>query len=39
MATRITNAMLSRMKLKDEAIGVIVDNDGQGLIMIDNFPR
>ena len=29
--------MLSRMNLKDEAIGVVVANDVQGIIKIDGF--
>ena len=29
--------MLSRIKLKDESVGVVVANDGQGLITIDDF--
>ena len=37
MATRDLKAMLSWMKLTDEAAGVIVANYGQGLIMIDDI--
>ena len=31
--------MLSRMNLIDEAVGVFVDNNGQGIIMIDDFAQ
>ena len=31
--------MLSWMKLEDEAVGVVVANDYQGIIMIDNFAQ
>ena len=37
MATRIAKVMFSRMKLTNEAVGVVVANDGQGLITIDYF--
>ena len=29
--------MLSQMKLTDESFGVFVANDGQGLILVDDF--
>ena len=38
MVSRSTKAMLACMKVIDEAVGVVFDNDGQGLITIDNFP-
>ena len=38
MTTRESNAMLSRMKLIDEAVAVVVANDEQGLIKMDGFP-
>ena len=31
--------MLSRMNLEDEAVGVVVTNNGQGLIKIDYFAQ
>ena len=31
--------MLSRMRLTDEAFGVVVANDGQGIIKIDDFAQ
>ena len=31
--------MLSRMKLEDETIDVVVANDGQGLVTIDEFAQ
>ena len=37
MTTRSAKAMLSRMKLTYEAVGVFITNDGQGLIMIDDL--
>ena len=37
MATRIVKAVLSRMKMIDEAADIVVTNDGQGLITIDEF--
>ena len=37
MATRIAKAMLAYMNLTDEAVGIVVTNDGQGLITIDDF--
>ena len=39
MTTRSVKAMLSRMKLKDEAVGVVIANDGQRLITIEYFPQ
>ena len=39
MATRGAKATLSRMNLTDEAVGVVVANDGQGLITIDDFAQ
>ena len=38
MTTIIAKEMLSRIKLIDEAVGVVVANDWQGLIMNDDFP-
>ena len=37
MTTRSAKAMLSRMKLTYEAVGVFITNDGQGLITIDDL--
>ena len=31
--------MLSRMNMADEAVGVVVANNGQGLIKIDDFAQ
>ena len=31
--------MLSRMRMTDEDVGVIVANDGQGLIIVDDFTQ
>ena len=31
--------MLSRMKLEDETVDVVVANDGQGLVTIDEFAQ
>ena len=39
MTTRSARAMLYRKKLTDEAIGVIIANDYQGIIKIDNFAQ
>ena len=39
MATRNANTVLAWIKLTDEAVGAIVSNDGQGLIMIDGFSQ
>ena len=39
MTTRSDKAMLSQMNLTDESVGVIVSNDGQGLIMVDDFAQ
>ena len=39
MVTRGAKAMLSRMNLEDEAVGVVVTNNGQGLIKIDDFAQ
>ena len=39
MSTRSVKAMLSTMKLTDEAVGVVVANNGQGIITIDNFAQ
>ena len=39
METRAEKAMLSRMNLTDEAVGVVVANDGQGIIKIDDFAQ
>ena len=39
MATRGTKAILLILKLKDEAVGVVVANNGQGLITIDDFAQ
>ena len=39
MTTRSVKAMLSRMRLTDEDVGVVVANDGHGLIMIDDFSQ
>ena len=38
MPNNYANMMLVRMELTDEADSVIVANDGQGLILIENFP-
>ena len=38
MTIRSAKAMLSQMKLTDKSVGVVVANDGQGIIMIDDFP-
>ena len=37
MATKVAKAILSQMKLTDEAVGIVVGNDGQGLNTIDDF--
>ena len=37
MATKVAKAILSQMKLTDEAVGIVVGNDGQGLTTIDDF--
>ena len=37
MTTRSVKAMLSRMRLTDEDVGVVVANDGQELITIDDI--
>ena len=37
MATKSVKAILYQMKLTDEDVGVVVANDGQGIIMIDDF--
>ena len=39
MTTRSVKAMVSRMKLTDEAVGVVVANNSQGIITIDNFAQ
>ena len=39
MAIRSTKAMLYWMKLTDKAVGFVVDNDVQGIIMIDDFTQ
>ena len=39
MTTRTAKAVLSWMKLKYEAGGVVVNNDSQGLIMIDHLSQ
>ena len=39
MSTRSAKAMLSIMKLADEAVGIVVANDGQGPITIDDFDQ
>ena len=39
MANRGSKAVLSIMNLIDEAVSVLVANNGQGLIMIDYFPQ
>ena len=39
MDTRAEKAMLSRMNLTDEAVGVVVANDGQGIITIDDLAQ
>ena len=39
MAIMGENAMLSIMKLTDEALGVVVAKDGQGIIIIDDFSQ
>ena len=38
-ATRSVKAMLSIMKLTDESVGVVVANNGQGIITIDDFAQ
>ena len=37
MATKVAKTMLPQMKLTDEAVGIIVGNDGHGLTTIDDF--
>ena len=39
MATRNMKSMLSIMKLTDESVGVVVANNGQGIITIDDFAQ
>ena len=39
ITTRSAKAMLSWMKLIDKAFGVIISNDGQGIITIDDFTQ
>ena len=39
MTTRSAKAMLYRMKLIYEVVGVIVANDGQGIITINYFSQ
>ena len=39
MATREAKAMLSRMKLTEEAVGVVVDKNGQGIVTNDDFTQ
>ena len=39
MNTRNAKAMLSKLKLTDESVGVVVSNDGQGLITVDDFAQ
>ena len=39
MSTRGGKVMLSIMKLTDEAVGFVVDNDGLGLVTIDEFAQ
>ena len=39
MDTRGAKAMLSIINLKDEDVGVVVFNDGQGLITIYHFDQ
>ena len=39
MATRGAKAMLSIMNMTDEAIGVVVANDGQWITKIDDFAQ
>ena len=39
MTKRSAKVMLSRMKLTYETIGVVVTNDGQGLVTIDYFTQ
>ena len=37
MATRGEKKILSRMKLIDQAVAVVVTNNGQGILTIDDF--
>ena len=39
MVTRGSKAMLSRMNMADEAVGIVVANNGRGLIKIDDFAQ
>ena len=39
MATRSANTMSSIMKLTDEAVGVVVTNNGKEIITIDDFAQ
>ena len=39
MYTREAKAMLSIMNLTDENVGVVLANDGQGLVTIDDFSQ
>ena len=39
MTTKGAKALLSRMKLKNEAVRVVVANDGQGLSMTIDFSQ
>ena len=39
MTTKSMKVILSQMKLIDEAAGVAVANNGQGLITIDDFSQ
>ena len=39
ISTRVAKAMLSRMKLTDEAVAVVVAKNCQGIITIDDFAQ
>ena len=39
MNTIISKGILSRSNLTDEAVGVVIANDGKGLITIDDFDQ
>ena len=39
MTTISAKAMLTRMNMKDEGVGVVVANNDQGIITIDDFAQ
>ena len=39
MSTRNAKSMLAQMKLTDKSVGIIISNDGQGLITIDDLSQ